>query len=210
MAERESRQAADENIIRPVVIDGVCSVVGQNEKINGRVVIDCEIDSEKNIRGYWVNSDAKKGKIRALYNYSKNEWFFGVDIGRNNLVDLSQRTADEKREIYLKSQESRKANKEAKKTFNELAKAMLEQSLTDEQIAMVMGDNPNILIDKSVGSVIIGAMIKGALEGSFKCAEFVRDTAGYKPKNEVDISADIMTDADRALIEKIDARTKTS
>ena len=59
-----------------------------------------------------------------------------------------------------------------------------------------------MLLDDSVGSVMIGAMIQGALNGSFKCAEFVRDTAGYKPKNEVEISADIMTDADRSLIDK--------
>ena len=45
-------------------------------------------------------------------------------------------------------------------------------------------------------------MIQGALNGSFKCFEAVRDTAGFKPKNEVELNADIMTDADKALIDK--------
>lgn len=99
----------------------------------------------------------------------------------------------------------------AKKNINELAKAMLEMSLSDKQIDSVLGDSAkDILPDKSVAAVMLARMIQGACEGSFKCFETVRDTAGYKPKNEVEINADIMTDADRSLVDNLKNRLEKS
>ena len=63
-------------------------------------------------------------------------------------------------------------------------------------------DDPDMMIDNTYGSLILAAMVQGAKNGSFKCAEFVRDTAGYKPKNEIELQADIMTESDKALIDK--------
>ena len=74
-------------------------------------------------------------------------------------------------------------------------------TVSDQTIKQTLED-PDTMIDNSYGSLILAAMAQGAKNGSFKCAEFLRDTAGYKPKNEVEISADIMTDADRSLIDK--------
>ena len=86
--------------------------------------------------------------------------------------------------------------------MNDLAKALLRQKASEEEIAEVLGDNRQSLLDDSYASLILAAMVQGAKNGSFKCAEFIRDTAGYKPKNELEIQADIMTDNDKALIDK--------
>lgn len=43
-------------------------------------------------------------------------------------------------------------------------------------------------------------------KGSTKAAEFLRDTIGEKPVDRQEVSADIMTDAERSLIAKIQAR----
>ena len=55
---------------------------------------------------------------------------------------------------------------------------------------------------------MIAKMIQTAMAGSFKAAEFVRDTAGYKPesKSSIDLTGEIMTDADRSLIDKLSKR----
>lgn len=177
------------NIIRPCIDNGIC-FTDNNVK-----VLNCSIDDHNNITGHIEDG------TKAFYDYENNKWLFGKSIGLRNLINLSERTEDERKEIYIKSQESRKRNKEEKKNFNELAKALLDQVVSDKVIRETI-DDPDMMIDNTYGSLILAAMVQGAKNGSFKCAEFIRDTAGYKPKNEIELQADIMTEADKALIEK--------
>jgi hypothetical protein len=163
-------------------------------------IYDC-IQSEDHsfISGY--TSDG----VKARYIFSKHKWFYGKEIRETNLINLRERTKEERLKIIEKANESRRENIEKKKNFNELAKAMLEQVASNKVISETI-DDTGMMLDNTYGSLILAAMIQGAKNGSFKCAEFVRDTAGYKPKNEVDIQADIITDADRSLLEKINKR----
>lgn len=185
----------DNEIIRPSIDKDNNTVTS-----DGIIIHNCTIDPDNNnITGY--TSDNKK----ALYVYDKDNWFFGSDIGRyNNLISLKDRTESERNEIREKALQSYRENRENKKNFNELAKAMLEQTLTEDQIKAILGDNTSMMLDSTVGSAILGAMIQGALNGSFKCAEFIRDSAGYRPKDisSVELNANVMTDADRSLIDK--------
>jgi hypothetical protein len=156
------------------------------------------MNDKGNISGY--TAEGKK----AFYKATVNEWFFGSDIGRSNLVSLGDRTDEERRRFGSMGGKKAKENRDAKKTFNDLARLMLEQIAPEEEFQEILGDKKDLLLDRTYGSLILAAMMKGAKEGSFKCAEFVRDTAGYRPanKNEIDLTADIMTDADRSLIDK--------
>ena len=177
-------------IIRPSIDqDNIC-ITDDNIKI-----YNCTIDDNNNITGYTDDN------IKALYDYDKNIWYFGSDIGYRNLIPLTN-SKERARELGSLGGKKAKENRDARKNINELAKAMLEQTVSEDQIRAVLGDNTTMLLDNSVASLLLGSMIKGALNGSFKCAEFVRDTAGYKPKNEVELNADIITDADKALIDK--------
>ena len=144
---------------------------------------------------------------KARYSYKKHKWFYGKEIGSSNLIDLRERTREERLKIIEKANESRRENIEKKKNFNELAKAMLEQVVSNKVISETL-DDTDMMLDNTYGSLILAAMIQGAKNGSFKCAEFVRDTAGYKPesKSSIDLSADIMTDADRSLLDKLSKR----
>ena len=94
------------------------------------------------------------------------------------------------------------------RTLNDIAKAMLNVELRQSSIDEILGDSKELIgDDKDAGSVMIAKMIQTAMAGSFKAAEFVRDTAGYKiDKQQIDINADIMTDADRSLIDKLSKR----
>lgn len=182
----------DQNIIiRPSIdSDNICI------SDNGTKIYECIIDDNNNIKG--ITED----NIKAFYRYSDNIWYFGHDIAKLNLISLADRTREERQKLGSLGGLKAKENREQKKNINELAKAMLEQTVSEDQIRAVLGDNTTMLLDNSVASLMLGSMIKGALNGSFKCFEAVRDTAGYKPKNEIEVSADIMTDADRSLIDK--------
>lgn len=180
--------------------DNTCAV---NDAIT---VVNCAIDDKGNITGKAIVKGTDE-TITTRFDNNKSIWLFGAkNIKKNNLVSLSDRTKDERMAIIEKSRESYRENRDKKKNFNELAKAMLEQTVSEEQIKAVLGDNTSVLLDNSVASVILASMIKGAVEGSFKCAEFVRDTAGYRPKDIMQVEADIMTDSDRALIDKLNQR----
>lgn len=181
----------DNVINRPCIDDNGICFTDDNVKI-----LDCSISENGDIKGITENN------VKALYKYNDGKWYFGRDIGKTNLVDLRERTKDERLEIIAKANEKKRENIEKKKTFNELAKAMLEQTLSESQIKDILGDKTTMLLDNTVASTILGAMIQGALDGSFKCAEFVRDSAGYRPKDMLEVQADIMSDADRSLIDK--------
>ena len=181
----------DHEIIRPCVDDhGIC-FTDDHVKIS-----ECVIDEKGDIRGFTDDH------VKALYKYNDHKWYFGSEISKLNLINLSLRTKEERQMIGSMGAKKRDENREAKKNINELAKAMLEQTVTEKQIKSVLGDDTTMLLDNSVASVMLGAMIKSALNGSFKAFEAVRDTAGYKPKNEIELNADIMTDNDKALIDK--------
>lgn len=180
-------------VIRPCIdSDNVCITK------DGVKVCECVLLDNGDIKG--ISDDGK----RALYKFDSDSWYFGSDISKLNLVSLSDRTKDERLEIVKKSHEKARENREQKKNINDLAKAMLEQTLSEKQIKGILGDNTTMLLDNSVASAMLGAMIQGALNGSFKCFEAVRDTAGYRPKDisQVDLNANVLTEADKSLIDK--------
>ena len=179
-------------IIRPCIDgDNVCITK------DGVKVCECVLQDNGDIKG--ISEDGKK----ALYKFDSDSWYFGSDISKLNLVSLSDRTKDERLEIVKKSHDKARENREQKKNINDLAKAMLEQTLSEKQIKGILGDNTTMLLDNTVASAMLGAMIQGALNGSFKCFEAVRDTAGYRPKDiqQVDLNASL-TEADKSLIDK--------
>lgn len=180
-------------ITRPCIDENGICFTNDNVKI-----LNCTVSDNGNITGFTEDN------VKSVYNFSDNTWYFGKDIGRINLINLTQRTEDERKEIVRKSHEKARENREQKRNINELAKAMLEQTMTEKQIKSILGDDTNVLVDSSVASVMLGAMIKSALNGSFKAFESVRDTAGYRPKDisEIELSANVMTDSDRSLIDK--------
>jgi hypothetical protein len=187
----ENRTDLLNEIIRPSIDDNGVTISNDGIK-----VLNCVLSDNCDIRG--ITEDNTK----ALYVFQDNKWLFGSEISKLNLVNLASRTKEERQRLGSIGGLKAKENREAKKNINELAKAMLEQTLTEDQLSSILGSNTSMLLDNTVASAMLGAMIQSALAGSFKAFEAVRDTAGYKPKNEVELSADIMTDADKALIDK--------
>jgi hypothetical protein len=61
--------------------------------------------------------------------------------------------------------------------------------------------------DPTLFDLISLVQVREAQEGSSKAFEVVRDTAGYKPVDQVQTDINIMSDQDKALLEKVAKRT---
>ena len=138
---------------------------------------------------------------------SENKDDKGKRNGIDNLIPFNQRTEEQQREIAKMGGKASGEARKKKRDMREVAKAILEHAMNDEQIDEVLGSSKDLLDgDKSVMAVLTARMVQEAGKGSYKHYETLRDTAGFKPKDEIGISADIMTDADRELIEKVNRR----
>ena len=138
---------------------------------------------------------------------SENKDDKGKRNGIDNLIPFNQRTEEQQREIAKMGGKASGEARKKKRDMREVAKAILEHAMNEAQIDEVLGSSKDLLDgDKSVMAVLTARMVQEAGKGSYKHYETLRDTAGFKPKDEIGISADIMTDADRELIEKVNRR----
>lgn len=158
------------------------------EKSRYQQVIDGDVEPEGIEKG-WIN--IRKGQTE------------------HNLAVIDPERA---REIRRKGAEAINKLHGEKKT----AKQSLEQILTlkvDDDIlaaadlpedlaAKLKRDNPNATLYDLIQLVAVGR----AVGGNMKAYELIRDTHGDKPVEKVDITADVTTEADRALLASIAAR----
>ena len=140
----------------------------------------------------------------------------GCQKGWKNLkpVPITQRDPDEALEIRRKGAAAVNKLHGKEKTAREALKGILSLIASDEIIdgadiepALVdrlKRSNPELTTYELMQAVALGR----ALNGSIQAATYIRDTNGDKPENKIDISADIMTEADRALLDSIAGRLK--
>lgn len=75
-----------------------------------------------------------------------------------------------------------------------------------DQIDIILANKDKETGKTGVESVTL-SMYERALAGDVKAAQFLRDTAGEKPADTVDLNANVITEADKALLEKLKHRT---
>lgn len=156
-----------------------------------------------------VNADNTSPDNDSLNNSSESEKkdVNGKYDGRANLIPFNKLSEEEQKEIRSKGGKASGEARRKKRDMREVAKAILEHAMNEAQIDEVLGSSKDLLDgDKSVMAVLTARMVQEAGKGSYKHYETLRDTAGFKPKDEIDISGDIMTDADRELVEKVNRR----
>ena len=185
-----------DNVIHPKIdLEGKCY---DGEK----VIYSCVLNEEKN----YINGYTEDGTC-ARYFFNKGRWYYGSGIGAANIIPVTERSPEEQAEIRRRSGEAMKRRAEREESLNDMAKRMLKVEMSDKNIDEILGTARELIgEEKTAAAVMIAKMIQTACAGSFKAAEFVRDTAGYKPKDSVEISADIITEEDRSLIDKINKR----
>ncbi len=130
----------------------------------------------------------------------------------NNLKTFkpfSELTPEEQEEQRLKSIKGAKARCEVyrqKKTMKQSAQALLDATISREYAEKVLGENSDVSGIETMQDLLIAKMMREILEnGNAKAFELIRDTSGNKPVSTaaLDIKADIVTAADRALIDKV-------
>ena len=156
------------------------------EKTRYQQVIDGDVEPEGSEKG-WSNLQPEK------YNFA--------------VLD-----AEKRREIARKGAEAVNKLHGEKKTAREALERILTLKVTDEIIAgadlsdelaeRLKRDNPNATLYDLINLVAVGR----AAGGSMAAYQLVRDTFGDKPVDKVDITADVTTEADRALMASIAER----
>ena len=168
--------------------------------------IDSPVNESDNITGNADNTSPDSDSINNSSDSENKDDNVKYD-GRANLIPFNKLSEDEQKEIRSKGGKASGEARRKKRDMREVAKAILEHAMNEAQIDEVLGSSKDLLDGgKSVMAVLTARMVQEAGKGSYKHYETIRDTAGFKPKDEIGISADIMTDADRELIEKVNRR----
>lgn len=130
-------------------------------------------------------------------------------LNLDNLKSLADRPVEERREIARKGIAKSIEVRKKKRDLRESAKALLEMLTTTEKQRQVLGDDSKLLEqfeNITMADLLNLRMIQEAAEGNTKAFEVIRDTAGFKPTEQMYIDANIMTEEDKALIEKLAKR----
>lgn len=125
----------------------------------------------------------------------------------NNLIPITERTKEERAEMGrkggLKTQEINRKKRNAKEIMELLLNCRISRDKAREKLGEYADYLPD---DATLYDVVNLRQIMESIEGSTKSAEYVRDTTGDKPVERQEITADIMTDADRELLAKVAKR----
>lgn len=124
-----------------------------------------------------------------------------------NLMPIEEVNSRRTREQH--SEDSRKAGKASAqkkkdtRTLKEIALALMAEQANEEDIKKL-----NLPEGVSKGLVMTAAVLKKAMDGDNKAYEVLRDTAGQMPTKEVQVSAEVFTEANKALLDKVAERIK--
>ena len=157
----------------------------KKEKSRASMIIDGEIEPEDGER-YLLNLRKRK----SFNQYSKEELAEISRKGQKALMELhgEQKTARDS----LKNILSLKATDEI----------MSGADVDPKIIERLKRSNPNATIYDLIQAVAVGR----AIDGNVKAMEYVRDTHGDKPIDRVEVTENITTDQDRALLQSINDR----
>ena len=126
--------------------------------------------------------------------------------GMENLVDMRTMTAERQREIASMGGKASQAKAKERKRAREIAQAILQSNMTDAQINRILGKDKDLIgDDTSAYAVTLAKMVTTACKGDSTAATFVRDTAGDKPDDSLNVSA-TFTEGDKALMDKMAKR----
>lgn len=127
--------------------------------------------------------------------------------GRNgNLTPASMKTPEERAAMGRKGGRKAAETYAKRRSLNEIAKAMLMKDLSKQEARNILGDRADLLDDFSFGAILTMRQAMEAEQGSAKAYEILRDTAGFKPVEQIKTDLNVMTDQDRALLEKVAKR----
>lgn len=170
-----------------------------DSNIQTDVIKTTDNDNDKTLNGKQINSNNTDNDTDS--NLS------GKEKGYKNLIPLNERTKEEQRELAKKGGKRSGEVRKQKKTAKELLETLLSTDMSEDMIVDVLGGSSALLGDnKTAYNVMLTKMLQVACAGDTKAFVALRDTVGDKPADKQEITADIMTDADRKVIDNIKKR----
>jgi len=160
----------------------------KKEKSRASMIIDGEIEPEPHER-YLLNLRKRK---------PFNQW----DKDEMHAVAVKGGEAVQKLHGKRKSAKDALADVLTLKATDEIVQSA---GIDPAIAAKLRRDNPDATLYDLIQAVAVGR----ALEGNVKAMEYVRDTHGDAPVKQVEISENITTDADRALLKEINERLQS-
>lgn len=131
----------------------------------------------------------------------------GVGVN-GNLIPASMRSPEERKLLSSKGGQKYRENRQREKNMQECMRALLNLTISKktatnglEEYKDLISDNPTIM------EILNLVQVREAREGNTKAYEVVRDTAGFKPVDQIQTDINIMSDQDKALLEKVAKRT---
>lgn len=123
----------------------------------------------------------------------------------------TQEEKDRLKEIVTKGGKATQECLKKARSFKDVCSQALTTKVSKEKAMSFVGDDIDLIPFDDDGytdmqTVLSVRALRISSDGNAKYLEFIRDTSGQKPKDEMSITADIMTDSDRALIENISRR----
>ena len=152
----------------------------------------------KNEKGFYILPDAVFDKYMnclpdGTVNESGNRKAFHGGCVRS--------LTSEDKDIQRAGGEALQAKYRQRRSFAETIDIMLSRPANTEDIAKYGLNKDATQLD-----AITAAAVMQAAKGNIKAQEYLRDTAGEKPVDRQEISGNIITDADKSLIDKIQKR----
>lgn len=98
-------------------------------------------------------------------------------------------------------------NNSKRRTAKDILNTLLQAELNRDSVDEILGASAEILgEDKTVYAVMCAKMIQIACAGDIRAFLAIRDTVGDKPADEHYLMTDVMTDADRKMIDNMKKR----
>lgn len=137
-----------------------------------------------------------------------------TDGQRENVKNLKalksnkETQTENERNIRSLGGKARQAQIAERKSMKEDLNQLLNIRLSKVQAKRLIGDDIEALGDNiTMQRVLLVKASQEALQnGNMRALEFLRDTVGDSPKMQSEIQLDVMSDADRALIAKLNQR----
>lgn len=133
--------------------------------------------------------EEKKKKYKT--NYNENS----LKALKENQVLINER--EDFKDLSSKGGQNSAKKKKEFRHAKDLLIGILSEDLSKEETELILGHD---IKDRNAYNVMLTKMHQVAASGNVKAAEFIRDTAGDKPTEEVNLTANVITDKDRQLL----------
>ena len=118
-------------------------------------------------------------------------------------ADYERLTDEQKHERMSKLGKASAQKKRDNRTLKEIALQLMGEEARPEALSQY-----NLPEGTSNGVVMMVAAYIKAQAGDIKAQEYIRDTAGQMPTKEINLAAEVITEADRKLLDKVAERIK--